>query len=143
MWRWHLHNLPSPIKQRSLFTPLQSFGMCSPAPAGGKHQVAMSFGLWLARWPLLQDLFTQINDFSLQVNSGCGGPKFSQSTKESYEAHDSSGRRDVNKRGHLLGSNLSSGLEVVPGFNFLYKINTMVSRVPSELHWKQSAKMIK
>ena len=86
--------------------------------------------------------WTSKNDLNF-LNSGCGGPKFSQSTKESYEPHDPSGRRGVNERGHLLGSNLSSGLEVVPGFNFLYKINTMVSRVPSELHWKQSAKMIK
>ena len=75
VWRWHFHNLPSPIKQKALFTPLQSFHMCSPAPAGGKHQMAMNFGLWLAKWPLLQDLFTHIND-SLQVNSDCGGPSW-------------------------------------------------------------------
>ena len=86
--------------------------------------------------------WTSKNDLNF-LNSGCGGPKFSQSTKESYEAHDPSGRRGVNERGHLLGSNLSSGWEVVPGFNFPYKINTMASRDPSELHWKQSAKMIK
>ena len=42
--------------------------------------------------------WTSKNDLNF-LNSGCGGPQFSQSTKESYEAHDSSGRRDVKKEG--------------------------------------------
>ena len=104
-----------------------------------KTQISGPFPDLVVNDPLF---WTSKNDLNF-LNSSCGGPKFSQSTKESCEAHDPSGRRGVNERRHLLGSNLSSGWEVVPGFHFLYKINTMVSRVPSALHWKQSAKMIK
>lgn len=40
--------------------------MCSLLPAGGKHQAAINYGLWLARQILLQDLFPPSSDFPLR-----------------------------------------------------------------------------